>query len=87
MVVSHPLKPQFLLTLQDGCIEAHKSLAELASRLRILSDAIYQFIRNEVQGEIILKYWSDGDTTKLLVWECEKLSRDEMRELARFLRQ
>ncbi len=82
-VVSHPNKAQFMLVTDDGDPVLFEKLEELVLELHALSPSSkgLRFLKNEIPGDII---WNKRPNKVL---ECERLSRDEVRELARLLRQ
>lgn len=92
-IVAWPNKPRFIL--QNGAdlhqLRSFPSLAELASDMRRAAPKSFppqtpRRIRNEVPGDIVWAPHTGDQVTGDDVAELTRLSRDEVRELARLLR-
>ena len=77
----------YVLVYSDGGHSAHVSLDSVAAQLRLMygkKKSGFVFIKNEAPGDIIWKY---DDTLSDQSWECERLSKAEVHQLALLLLQ
>ncbi|HUO75738.1 MAG TPA: hypothetical protein VMU12_02395 [Candidatus Paceibacterota bacterium] len=89
-IVSHPEKSMYALFDEEQTMRPvlrFGTLADLATFLRGsrtgLNDVEVRCIKNELPAIV----WKPDDTLTDTVLECQRLDEDELRELARLLRQ
>ncbi len=88
-VVSHPNNPRYVLVLKEGGIRMFRDIPSLVIGLRQNCPSPsgghpLLYIKNDVLGDII---WVRDDTLPDRVLECQRLSLNEVNELAKLLRQ
>ena len=86
-VVPYPEKTRFVLCYDDGGFSLHPTIEGMAAHLRLTmrgEPSEFLFIKNEVPGDII---WKRDDTLKDTTWECERLEKHELHQLALLLKE
>lgn len=78
----------YLLAFKDGGLSRHPDLRSVAAQLRVMYSNFkhppFVFIKNEAPGDII---WKRDDTLAHQSWECERLSKSEIHQLALLLKE